>query len=994
MGSQEMTDLYAGFAGAAWPRPAHPAQADTEAAHWAEAADGIEDSAGRSFAKAMARDNAGRALLLSVFGNSPYLSHTMTEDAGFAVDLLRQGPDAAMSRVMAALHRRLTAETDENIVMSELRVAKRRAALTIALADIAGLWPLERVTDALSSLAETAVALATRWLLRRAGESGVLRLAHPDEPERDSGYIVLAMGKLGARELNYSSDIDLIVLYDPERIQGAEPDALQKIFVRLTRNLVKILEERRPEGYVFRTDLRLRPDPASTPMALSVLAAETYYESLGQNWERAAMIKARPIGGDLAAGAEFLSRLRPYVWRKHLDFAAIQDIHSIKRQINAYRGGSKIALGGHNIKLGRGGIREIEFFAQTQQLIWGGRFPELRSSSTIEAIEALRRAGRVAPAVAEDMLAAYRFLRRVEHRLQMIDDKQTHTLPEQGPQLDALAVFLGYPDVAALRADMFGHLSKVEKHYAALFEEAPQLGAPGGNLVFTGAEDDPATLETLTTLGFHEPSRIAAAIRGWHHGRYRAMRSVRARELLTELTPALLQALGRTAQPDEAFLRFDRFLSLLPAGVQIFSLFHANPALLDLLANILGDAPRLAELLSSHTNLLDSVLSTEFLARPPEAPQLAADLDRTLAIGRDFQDTLDLLRRWKAEREFQVGVQMLNGLLPANIGGTILADIAETTIAALQQAVIDEFARVHGRVPGGELAVVALGKLGGREMTVTSDLDLIFLWDAPADIDASNGEKSLPVSLYYQRLAQRFINAVTAPTGEGKLYEIDLRLRPSGNKGPIATNLDGFIAYQRDDAWTWEHMALTRARPITGTPGFRRRIEDTVRAVLTRPRDPEKLAKDVADMRALMAREHKAGSLWEIKHWRGGLIDVEFIAQYLQLRHAAMRPSILATNTASALTRAIDAGVLSPENGKTLLEALRLWQTVQGLLRLSLEGDIDPAEFPPGLRAALARAAGAVDFPALEANMREFAAGVLDIYERLVRPQPSAERKE
>jgi glutamate-ammonia-ligase adenylyltransferase len=986
-----MKDFHPGFASARWPQPADTAQVEIEEARWREAVTTLDDPSARRLGQRLLTVPAGRSALAAIFGNSPYLTHSMIADPEFAIDLLRRGPDVT-EELLHGLPETLGGEVDEAELMAGLRVAKRRAALAIGLADIAGLWPLEQITTTLSAVAETTVSLAVRHLLRRAAAAGTIKLRFPAEPDIGSGYIVLALGKLGARELNYSSDIDLIVLYDPESVLGAAPDALQQIFVRLTRNLVRILEERRPEGYVFRTDLRLRPDPASTPLALSVLAAETYYESLGQNWERAAMIKVRPIAGDLAAGASFVSTLRPYVWRKHLDFAAIQDIHSIKRQINAYRGGGKIALGGHNIKLGRGGIREIEFFAQTQQLIWGGRFPELRSPSTCDALEALTQAGRITREVADDMLAAYRFLRTLEHRLQMIDDQQTHTLPKEGPDLGALATFLGYPDTSTFRTEMFAHLTRVERHYAKLFEEAPALGG-SGTLVFTGAEDDPATLDTLRDLGFQEPSKIAATVRGWHHGHHRAVRSARARELLTELMPALLKALAGTAQPDGAFLRFDRFLAQLPAGVQLFSLFHSNPNLLGLVAEVMGDAPRLAELLAEHTHLLDSVLSQAFLEPLPDTATLVADLAQALQQARDFQDTLDVVRRWKGEREFQVGVQMLRGLLPAPRVGTALADTAEAALGALQSAVIAEFARVHGSVPNGEFAVVAFGKLGGREMTVTSDLDLIFLWDAPEITETSDGDKPLPAGLYYQRLAQRFINAVTAPTGEGKLYEVDLRLRPSGSKGPLATNLDGFITYQRNDAWTWEHLALTRARAITGTPDFRARIAGAIREALLRPRDASKLTADVSEMRALMAREHPGKEPWDIKYWRGGLIDIEFIAQHLQLRHASVHPEMLATNTADALDRAVAAGVLSRADGHTLLGALSLWQVVQGLLRLSMGVLVDPAQFPPGLRRALARAADAVDFPALEANMLDRSARALAIFEALIPPARPSEKQ-
>jgi glutamate-ammonia-ligase adenylyltransferase len=387
------------------------------------------------------------------------------------------------------------------------------------------------------------------------------------------------------------------------------------------------------------------------------------------------------------------------------------------------------------------------------------------------------------------------------------------------------------------------------------------------------------------------------------------------------------------------------------------------------------------------------VLSPEFLGPLPDPAGLAADLAQALGQARDFQDTLDVLRRWKGEREFQVGVQMLRGLLPAPRMGAALADTAAAALGALQSAVIAEFTRVHGRVPGGEFAVVAFGKLGGREMTVTSDLDLIFLWDAPGITDNSDGDKPLAAGLYYQRLAQRFINAVTAPTGEGKLYEVDLRLRPSGSKGPLATNLEGFITYQRDNAWTWEHLALTRARPLTGTPAFRDRIGKAIREALLRPRDVSRLTADVADMRALMAREHPAKQPWDIKYWRGGLIDIEFVAQYLQLRHGAAHPEILATNTADAVERAVTARVLAPEDGRALLESLRLWQTVQGLLRLSVGAQVDPGQFPPGLQRALARAADAVDFPVLEANMLDRSARALAIFEALI-PSTRAPEKQ
>ena len=849
-----MQEFYPGFAGAAWPAPADRSKIELGLSQWQEAIAEHDEREGVERARMMASDKDGRRLLSAIFGNSPYLTHCVVREPGFLIDLLNGGPDAAVAALFSDIAARFARPIDTASLMAGLRIAKRRTALAVALADIAGLWALERVTAVLSDFADLSLGLAVRHLLAELGGSGAVKLPHPDDPCRDSGLAIIAMGKLGARELNYSSDIDIIVLYDDEKIVTDQPDALQHRFVRLTRGLVKIMQESTAEGYVLRTDLRLRPDPGSTPPAMSTTAALIYYESFGQNWERAAMIKARPAAGDCAAGAAFLAQLRPYVWRKHLDFAAIQDIHSIKRQIHAHRGGAVIELGGHNIKIGRGGIREIEFFAQTQQLIWGGRQPSLRVPATCDALAGLVAVGRVEAKVAEELSEAYRFLRRVEHRLQMIDDKQTHSLPPEGPALDALATFLGFADTRTFSDRLLGHLRCVERHYARLFEEAPTLAGPG-NLVFTGTEDDPATIETLASLGFIDCSQVAGTIRGWHHGRVRATRSTRAREILTELMPILLQALARTPQPDAAFLKFDEFLARLPAGVQIFSLLHANPGLLDLVAEIMGGAPRLADTLAKHTHLLDSVLSAGFFEPPPDRAGLAADLDAVLSQARDFQDVLDLVRRWNAERRFQVGVQFLRGVSTAEANGAALADIAECVLVTLLPAVDADFARQHGRLPGAEFVIVALGKLGGREMTVTSDLDLIFIYDVPPGIDASDGERPLPPPLYYTRLGNRFINAVTALTGEGRLYEVDMRLRPSGTKGPIATSREGFIGYSRDSAWTWEHMALTRARPITGSTEFARRVSADIRDTLTRPRDAAKLAADIADMRGRIARE-------------------------------------------------------------------------------------------------------------------------------------------
>lgn len=973
------------------PKPANPERARAGLIRLRESLAQNEELAG--FMADIESDPASLALLDSVFGNSPYLGRCLTQEMGSLRAFLTDGPDAAFAALMADTEQALATETSQNRVMTKLRRAKRRAALIAGLADIAGLWPLEKVTGALTDLAGESLHVAARYVLGAAAAQGAIELADTANPERDSGYIILGMGKLGARELNYSSDIDLIVLYDSDRVRGAEPDAMGSIFVRATKQLVNFVDARTADGYVFRTDLRLRPDPGATPIAISTEAAESYYESVGQNWERAAMIKARPVAGDIEAGERFLHHLRPYIWRKNLDFAAIQDIHSIKRQINAHRGGARIAVNGHNIKLGRGGIREIEFFCQTQQLIWGGRIPELRDRGTVATLNALAKIERIDRRAAEEMTRAYGFLRRLEHRLQMVNDEQTHDMPRTDEGVADIATFMGYETCAAFRDDLLYHLGRVEHHYAHLFKEAPELGA-GGALVFTGGENHPDTVRTLEEMGFADGGSISNIVRSWHHGRYRATRSERARQILTEMMPRLLRAFAGTATPDKAFARFDEFVAGLPAGVQIFSLFLANPPMLDMVAEIMGGAPRIADWLSRNPSLLDAVLTGDFMEPLGPPSELEMELDAILEQANDYEDVLELTRRWTNDQKFRVGVQILRGVVGGAAAGESLTAVADTVLGALLPRVEAEFARRHGRVPGGGLAVLALGKLGSGELSPTSDLDLVFVYDHAPDTEASDGEKPLTPGVWFGRLGQRFISAITAPTAEGSLYEIDMRLRPSGSAGPTASRLDSLARYYQEEAWTWEHMALTRARVVAATsPDIADRATAIISATLARPRDPDRLVVDVADMRLRMAKQYRGESLWDVKHHRGGLVDIEFITQYLQLLHGPTHPRVFAGNTADALGRMGEMKAIDPADSASLTSALGLWWRLQDTLRLIAPGGLDEANIPDSTRAALARAATQPDFATLTAAMEEAYSRVSDFYRRIV-DDPAAQARE
>lgn len=962
-----------------------PADAEQVALGWEALEKAVERAGDEETTARLDRvksDSKAKSLFDAVFGNSPYLKRLLTRRPAAALALLDAPADAAMADILTAVWRDMAAAATPAEAKDVLRRQKQQAALLIAFADLTGLWSLEEVTGALSTFADTCLNAALRFELAAEAAKGKCTLPPGDNPEESCGIALFAMGKYGARELNYSSDIDVVVFFDPARVPVEDPSFAQPFAIKLTKGLVNFMADVTGEGYVFRTDLRLRPDASATPVALSVDAAAFYYETMGQNWERAAWIKARACAGDKAVGAAFLNDLKPYIWRRYLDYAAIEDIHSIKRQIHAEKGHAVIAIEGHNIKLGRGGIREIEFFAQTQQLIGGGRDPNLRNQTTLGALAGLEAAGIVRPDVRIDMTAAYRFLREVEHRLQMVADEQTHSLPRTAQEVDAIATFCGFDDPADFRQTLRTHLTHVQDHYAELFEEEPSLGAAHGNLVFTGVEDDPGTLETLEGMGFKRASQATQIVRGWHHGRYRVMRSERARALLTKLVPHLLEAFSRTEDPDAAMTNFDRFLTGLPSGVQLFSMLHSHPELIVLLADILGTAPKLAKTLANNSGVLDVLLDPDFYHALPFGQDLTDEFTEALGGLEFFEDVLDAARIWASEMRFRAGVNLLTGHMEASALGPFFADLADAIITGLVPVVLRDIEARFGTL-AGDFAIIALGKLGSREMSATSDLDIIFVYDTEDPEVQSEGPKVLFNTQYYARLSQRLISALTAPTAEGQMFEIDTRLRPSGNSGPIAIRFEGFDRYQKEEAWTWEKMALTRARVIAGSKALAARIEKTRQEVLTTPRDRQSVLTDVADMRRRIFAENSTTNPWDLKHVRGGLVDVEFIAQGLQLIHAPKTPSVLAQNTREALANLEKVGALAPDMAKDLLEASALLHNLTQITRVCVDGPLDPDAASQNLRTLVARAGGEETFAAVEAKLVAAEARVLAHFEVL-----------
>ncbi|GEO84405.1 bifunctional [glutamine synthetase] adenylyltransferase/[glutamine synthetase]-adenylyl-L-tyrosine phosphorylase [Ciceribacter naphthalenivorans] len=871
-------------------------------------------------------------------------------------------------------------------VMTRLRAAKRKLSFLTALADLARIFDARDTTRWLSEMADACVAAAIDHLLLAGEQSGKLKLANPQAPALGSGLIVLGMGKLGACELNYSSDIDLVVFFETDAGILVSPEDATETYGRMMRRLVRILQDRTGDGYVFRTDLRLRPDPGATPLAVPVEAALLYYESRGQNWERAAFIKARPVAGDLKAGEGFLRELVPFVFRKYLDYAAIADIHSIKRQIHVHKGHGAIAVKGHNVKLGRGGIREIEFFAQTQQLIAGGRMPELRLRPTEAALQALTAANWIDATTRDELIEAYWFLRDVEHRIQMVRDEQTHLLPETESELRRIAFMAGFADTGSFSARLESVLKTVEKRYARLFEQEEVLSSASGNLVFTGQKGDPDTLRTLESLGFERPEDISRVIRTWHYGRYRATQSVEARERLTELTPQLLMTFGESRRADEALLRFDNFLAGLPAGIQLFSLLTSNPALLDLIVSIMSSAPRLAEIIARRPHVFDGMLDPGLMVELPTRDYLARRLSSFVGGSRHYEEILDRLRIFAAEQRFLIGIRLLTGSIGGVLAGHAFTDLAGLIIEHALKAVIAEVEAVHGKVAGGRVALAGMGKLGSFELTAGSDVDLILLYEHDDDAGESDGAKPLDPVRYYTRLTQRLIAALSAPTGEGVLYEVDMRLRPSGNKGPVATRLKAFEKYQFEEAWTWEHMALTRARLIAGDAELMDATRAVIAAVLAKPREEAKTASDVAEMRTMIDKEKRPKGIWDLKLIPGGLIDIEFIAQYLALiaKGHGVKAEVNGLSTADALKR-LGGELMDPNDLDLCLAALHLLTELSQVIQLCVDGGFDPATAPAGLVDLVCRAGDAPDLKSLEAELRRLTKAVRKVFQAVVK---------
>ena len=894
--------------------------------------------------------------LAPVLAASPYLAGLMRRWPDQLRAVLEDDPGDRLSDILSRTAA-LGGGADE--VRAPLRRLKGELHLLTALADLGGIWNLDAVTLALSRFADASATAALHAVAHDQRERGKL-VSAPDDPRGPvPGLFGLAMGKHGANELNYSSDIDISLFWEPEAVipalaEGVEP---QRFLDRLAQAFAQLMQERTGDGYVFRVDLRLRPDPSSTPPVVALPMALDYYESVGQNWERAAFIKARPAIGDLIEGAAFLKALTPFVWRRSLDYQAVLDIQSIKRQIHVHKTGDGLEAAGANLKLGRGGIREIEFYAQTQQLILGGRDPSLRSQRTVDALKALADKDHIPAEVAAELTAAYERLRALEHRVQMLDDEQTHILPVDPARRAAVAALAGHGDLARFDGEVRGLLIEVNRRYGDLFEGEEALSSDLGSLVFTGVENDPETLATLALMGFSDPAQISDAIRSWHHGRIPATRSARGRELFTRLAPRLLTVAARTGAADAAFRRFSVFFAGLSAGVQVQALLLNQPELFQRIVSVMAFAPRLARTLGRYPAALDSMLDVRFETELGVNTGLFDQMEAEAADAGDFEGAMNAVRRLHREQVFRIGMQTLSGRIGPQAAGRGFTNLADAVMRTLSAAALAETVRLGGAMTGS-VAVIAFGKAGSGEMTAGSDLDLMTVYDAPPE--AVSAGKGWAADVFYVRFTQRLISALSAHTADGGLYEVDMRLRPSGSKGPVSVRLSGLDAYYGSEAATWEFMALTRARVVWASdPAFAARAAMAIEQALRRPRPGIDVAGDVRAMRDLMARERRPEGFWDLKLVPGGLIDAEFVGQYRQLRAAAEgRP--LTVSTLEQLS-----------NDPALHEAWRLQQGLAQLLACAFDDRADVEAEPATFHARLAAATGQTDFAALIARLEQ-----------------------
>lgn len=899
------------------------------------------------------------AQCIMLCGSSPFLVNLMYKSTDIlrwlflenGIDLSRSAED-----MQAAVLATVDESTDFTGLQKALRCFKRREIVRIAARDLNGLAPLEEVMEELSDLASSTLQVAyevcRRCLIR---DHGVPLMSGDDETLGEAEMTVIGMGKLGGRELNFSSDIDIIYFYESDRGEttgvengsGSRKGAisLHAYFNKLGEMISKALSQVTEDGFVFRVDVGLRPEGKSGDMAVSLRSAEIYYESWGQSWERTAMLKARPVAGSLVLGEQLLKTLQPFIYRKYLDYNLIEDMKQMKQKIDASLARSR--EGEINLKLGRGGIREIEFFIQALQLVYAGKNPKLRERNSLRALDTLLAAKLLGEDDHRKLQEAYRFLRSVEHRIQVVQERQTHNLPAKEDEMAALARRSGYLRVDGLerfREVLEEHRGHVSFIYGTLFhssdEKLEQEVHPQVPFLLDPKADSDLVKDMLAERHFEDVERAYENLISLRRGPVKGNLAERSRRILEKITPLLIHEVLESHDPDLALANLERFMAVIATRQSYYALLSENRATIKLLVSLFGMSEFLSKILIGHPELLDSLVarSASSVAKTKEA--MAEELDTLLEQSDYFEDHLDILRRYRNEEFLRIGLNDIHGRLLQGEVTSQLSLLGEVCLAAafrLAVAELQRFGQPTYQYEGGRaeahLAIIAMGKLGGRELNYHSDLDIIFVFDHQGSTD---GGKQISNHEYFAKLAQKIISILTMQTREGYVYKIDTRLRPSGNAGPLVTSLESFLDYHRKESQIWEKQALTKARVVLGDEGLAGQLHDIIRHTIYGATIDDEGRQEIYRLRMRMENElarEKEGS-YNIKTGRGGMVDVEFAVQYLQLKEGYRCPELRTPSTVVALKEISTTGLLPDGSAQTFLTGYKFLRKLENRLRI------------------------------------------------------------
>lgn len=902
-------------------------------------------------------DPLHRARFLFICGSSPFLTSIFYRCPSSLHDLFVQGAiDTSKSyhETVAQLRALVPETADYKELFPIFRRFKYSEILRIAARDLNGIAPLEEVMGELADLAAAALQVAYEACRRLQVREHGAPLRKTPHGEEEADLVVLGMGKLGGRELNFSSDIDLIYFYTSDEGQTAgvhQPDgsvkgsiSLHAFFVKLAEMISKVISQVTEDGFVFRVDMGLRPEGKSGDLALSLNSAEIYYESWGQSWERSAMLKAWPVAGSMDLGEEFLRMIEPFIYRKYLDYTLVEDMMSMKKKIDSSlardRGGEE------NIKLGRGGIREIEFFIQALQLVFAGKNPALRQKNSLHALTDLKNSHIISEEDCRALSDAYRFLRIVEHRIQMVNERQTHSLPGSEEEMLLLARRCGFLEeggLAAFRETLERHRQQVSARYGDLFfsrDKRKEEVAPEISFLFDPNADPDLVKDMLAERGFEEVDSAYENLLLLRDGPPRSKLAPRNRRLREEIVPYLFLEIVATPDPDLALANLEKFLRAVGARTSFYALLAENREIAKLLIPLFGMSEFLSKIFILAPELLDAMVSHSFPPRKDLA-ESKSELCSLLSQTDDFEQSLDILRRYRHEEFLRIGMHDIYGHLDQTEITGQLTILAESCLAAAIEIALRELARfgrptfvaADGSEQEASFVVIGMGKMGGGELNYHSDLDIIYVYDYQG---STNGERSISNREYFAKLGQKIISILSTPTREGYAYKIDTRLRPSGNAGPLVTSLESFESYHREEAQIWERQALTKARLVYGDDPLRKNIEKVISETVYGSSADQEVRQEIHRLRMRMEHElaRETTGSYNIKTGRGGMVDVEFLVQFLQLKFGRDCPEIRCVATLAALQAIRTAGLISEDDFQTLHDGYTFLRHLENRLRI------------------------------------------------------------